>query len=268
MLEPRSWGSVCPTDLPIADQRGLKMTNLPSPEYSRHRTQAGSANTLGGAGYSLSGWLPQFSICLASQLHCPRFCDVSSPGRAKSWARVRPEIISRSRALWQAISLGATQGRRTMELMVEQSALSQQVLLEHQTLGHIVNAIRATIGWNYQGPNLARKIVSLRFVGQSLQRHLKHLMGLEEEDGYMVDVLETRPELKDEVESLRQEHVHFRTGLNRILNRLKKVSTTDQATVSAISDTLLALLEKLDAHSHKETGLIQDALLTDEGGEG
>ena len=93
-------------------------------------------------------------------------------------------------------------------------------------------------------------------------------MGLEEEDGYMVDVLTSRPELKDEVEALRQEHVHFRTGLNRTLNRLKQVAPTDHATVTAISEDLLALLEKLDAHSHKETGLMQHALLTDEGGEG
>jgi hypothetical protein len=155
-----------------------------------------------------------------------------------------------------------------MAQMVEHTELSQQVLLEHQTLGHIVSAIRATVGWNYQGPTLARKIASLLFVCQSLQRHLKHLMGLEEEGGYMVDVLETRPELKDEIEALRQEHVHCRTGLNRILNRLKKATPTDQATVAVISESLLALLDKLDAHSHKETGLLQHALLTDEGGEG
>jgi hypothetical protein len=152
--------------------------------------------------------------------------------------------------------------------IVDHSAASQQVLIEHQTLGHIVSAIRATVAWNHKGPDLARKIVSLRFVCQSLQRHLKHLMCLEEEEGYMLDVLETRPELKDEVDALRQEHVHFRTGLNRTLNRLRKASPTDQATVTAISDGLSTLLEKLDAHSHKETGLIQHALLTDEGGEG
>jgi len=151
---------------------------------------------------------------------------------------------------------------------VEQTVLSHQVLVEYQALGNIVSALRATVDWNYQGADFTRKIESLRFVSQSLQRHLKHLMGLEEEDGYMVDVLTSRPELKDEVEALRQEHVHFRTGLNRTLNRLKQVAPTDHATVTAISEDLLALLEKLDAHSHKETGLMQHALLTDEGGEG
>lgn len=155
-----------------------------------------------------------------------------------------------------------------MEQTLDHSAVSRQVLLEHQTLGHIVSAIRATIAWNYQGPDLCRKIASLRFVCQSLRRHIKHMMGLEEADGYMLDVLEIRPELKDEVEGLRQEHVHFRTGLNRILNRLKNASPTDQAAVRSISNSLVSLLEKLDAHSHKETGLIQHALLTDEGGEG
>jgi hypothetical protein len=39
-------------------------------------------------------------------------------------------------------------------------------------------------------------------------------------------------------------------------------------TLAKISEELAALLEKLDEHSHKETGLIQHALLKDEGGEG
>jgi hemerythrin-like domain-containing protein len=151
---------------------------------------------------------------------------------------------------------------------VDHSAISEQVLVEHKILAHIVNALRASIDWNHRGTDLTRKIGSLRFVSQSLQRHLKHLTGLEEEDGYMSVVVESHPGLQDEVAALRQEHVHFRTGLNRILNRLKKARPDDHATVAAISEDILALLEKLDAHSHKETGLIQHASFTDEGGEG
>ena len=108
-------------------------------------------------------------------------------------------------------------------------AIPQQVLVEHQTLAYVISALRATMGWKYQGADLTRKLASLRFVGQSFQRHLKHLMELEEEDGYMAVVLADRPELTDEVEGLRQEHEQFRKGLNRILSRLRRVAPTDHA---------------------------------------
>jgi hypothetical protein len=151
---------------------------------------------------------------------------------------------------------------------VDHLAISEQVLVEHKILSHITSALRATIGWQYQRADLTRKIGSLRFVGQSLQRHLKHLMGLEEEDGYMTVILESHPELSDEIEALRQEHGHFRKGLARILTRLRRIQATDHVALAKTSDLLLALLEKLDEHSHKETGLIQHAYLKEEGGEG
>jgi hypothetical protein len=151
---------------------------------------------------------------------------------------------------------------------VDHLAISEQVLVEHKILSHITNALRATIGWKYQRADLTRRIGSLRFVGQSLQRHLKHLMGLEEEDGYMTVILESHPELSDEIESLRQEHGQFRKVLARILTRLRLIPATDHLALAKISERLLALLEELDAHSHKETGLIQHALLKEEGGEG
>jgi hypothetical protein len=147
-------------------------------------------------------------------------------------------------------------------------AIPQQVLVEHQTLAFVTSALRSTIGWKYQGANLSRKLASLQFVGQSFQRHLKHLMSLEEEDGYMAVVLASRPELNDEVQVLRKEHDYFRKTLTRILNRLRKVEPTDHATFAAVSEELLAMLEKLDQHSRRETDLLQEALLTDEGGEG
>jgi len=147
-------------------------------------------------------------------------------------------------------------------------AIPQQVLVEHQTLAYITSALRATIGWKYQGADLSRKLDSLRFVGQSFQRHLKHLMTLEEEDGYMTVVLESRPDLSEEVDRLQKEHAQFRRTLSRIMTRLRRLVPTDHGTYNKVADDLLALLEKLDEHSKKETGLLQEALLRDEGGEG
>lgn len=170
--------------------------------------------------------------------------------------------------LGESVEVGRSSAPLQQETIADHMAVSEQVLVEHKILAHLASALRATIGWKFQGADLTRKIRSLRSVGQLLQRHLKHLMGLEEEDGYMSVILESHPELSDEIEALRQEHGQFRKGLNRILTRLRLVQPTDPLALAKISEELLALLKKLDEHSHKETGLIQHALLKDEGGEG
>lgn len=146
--------------------------------------------------------------------------------------------------------------------------IPEQVLIEHEILALVMGGLRTTIGWKHQGADLSRKLESLRFVGQSFQRHLKRLLALEENDGYMSVVVASRPELNDEVQALRQEHDEFRKGLNRILTRLRVVQPTDHLTFAKISEELVALLEKLEKHNHKEAGLIEHALLQDEGGEG
>lgn len=147
-------------------------------------------------------------------------------------------------------------------------ALPQQVLVENQTLAFVTSALRSTIGWKFQGSDLSRKLSSLLFVLQSFQRHLKRLMSLEEEEGYMSVVLNSRPELHEEVEALRREHDEFRAATARILARLRRLAPTDHQGFAKASEKLLALLDKLDAHSKKEIDLLQEALLQDEGGEG
>jgi hemerythrin-like domain-containing protein len=151
---------------------------------------------------------------------------------------------------------------------VEHHALTQQVLAEHQTLAFIISALRSTMGWKFAGSDLSRKLASSLFVGQSFQRHLKRLLSLEEEEGYMDVVTTTHPELHEEVEKLRHEHDDFRRDLPRLLNRLRRVSSTDHEAFAKISLDIEALLDRLEAHRTKETDLIQQALLQDEGGEG
>lgn len=146
--------------------------------------------------------------------------------------------------------------------------LSQQVLLEHQTLANVAAALRTTIGWSYDAADLSRKLSSLMFVGKSYKRHFRRLLALEEEGGYLAVVLESRPELADEVAALHQQHAQFRKALARVLVRLRRVDATDHAAFAAICGDLIALLDTIDRHNQRENGLLQEALLRDEGGEG
>ncbi|MGD9719946.1 MAG: hemerythrin domain-containing protein [Pirellulales bacterium] len=151
---------------------------------------------------------------------------------------------------------------------MEHHDIQQQVLIEHETLAHIVSALRTTIGWKTQVLDFSRKLSSLRFVCDSFQRHLKRLLQMEQAHGYMTAVLEARPDMGDVVRALRLEHTTFRKQTRDVMGRLKTVASTDHAAFDAICADLSGLLDALDAHNQKETDVLQEALLRDEGGEG
>jgi hemerythrin-like domain-containing protein len=146
--------------------------------------------------------------------------------------------------------------------------ISQQTLIEHEMLKHITDALRLALGWKQEGGDAARKLSTVRFITRSLQRHLDHLWGLEERDGYMDAVLTLSPHLSKRVNALKGEHEEFRRTVPGIVDRLEQVSSTDQTALAAVWDELLALLQKLDEHSRKETGLLLESFGTEGGGEG
>jgi uncharacterized membrane protein YccC len=146
--------------------------------------------------------------------------------------------------------------------------VEQQAMVEHAMLKHICNALRVTLDWKVEGDDFSRHLSSLRFVAQSLQRHLDRMMALEECEGYMDEVVEICPRLAEKVGALKQDHERFRQALSRILSRLDHLSPTDLAAFTESCGAMRDLLEKLDEHSATETVVIQEAYLQDEGGSG
>ena len=146
--------------------------------------------------------------------------------------------------------------------------IAQQTFLEQGMLNHITDALRSTIDWKLQGDDLSRKLSTLRFMAQSLQRHLERVMALEEYDGYMDMVGRLSPHLGKEVDALRQEHDQFRKAVPRIVARLERISSTDHIPLGIVCDELLVLLEGLEGHNRKEADLIQEAFDREGGGEG
>jgi hemerythrin-like domain-containing protein len=146
--------------------------------------------------------------------------------------------------------------------------IAQQISIEHGMLKNITDALRLALGWQMQGDDLSRKLSTVRFISQSLQRHLEHLMGLEEYDGYMDMVAESTPHLARRVDGLRNEHDQLRRMVNRIVPRLERTSHSDPAEVDKLCAELVGLVDKLDEHNKKETALLQEAMGRDGGGEG
>jgi len=146
--------------------------------------------------------------------------------------------------------------------------LTEQMLVEHEMLKHIMDGLRAAIGWKLDGDDLSRKLSTISFIAQALQRHLDHLLTLEEYDGYMDAVVNLSPQLSRRVDALRLEHDQFRKATRVAVYRLEHASTTDRTVFHNVCEDLLALLEKLNAHTGKEMTLLQEAFQRDSGGEG
>jgi len=92
--------------------------------------------------------------------------------------------------------------------------LAQQTVIEQNMLMLLIEGLRNTLAWKVRGTDFVRKLSTLRFVTQSFQRHLEHVLALQEYDGYMDLVLQVSPQLRNVVAALRQEHDQFRKELH------------------------------------------------------
>jgi hypothetical protein len=146
--------------------------------------------------------------------------------------------------------------------------LSQQALIEHDLLRHLVDGLRATLAWQTDGGDFTRKLSTVRFISQSFQRHLERLLALEESDGYLDDVAAISPRLGRQVDALRAEHDRLREAARRAVHRLEQVSSVDGAGFAGICDDLAALLDRVEGHSREEVMVLQETFDRDIGGEG
>lgn len=140
--------------------------------------------------------------------------------------------------------------------------------MEHQILDHVKNALRVTVDWKAPAVSMPRKLSSVQFTLKSFQRHLERLMAIEEEDGYMVVVAEAKPNLQYRIDQLAGDHDRFRRRVRAILPQLEDLTEWQQVDFEETCDKIRQLLNDVDRHDEEEVSLLQDSLLSDEGGEG
>ena len=156
---------------------------------------------------------------------------------------------------------------------VDTRSLANAAWMEHQILDHVKGALRVTLGWQVPAVGLSRKLSSVQFTLKSFQRHLERLMDIEERDGYMVVVAESKPHLAVRVERLENDHQNFRQVIEHLLPEVESLQANsilgdENKAFEEKCIEIYALLDKVDLHDREEIGLLQESLLYDEGGEG
>lgn len=140
--------------------------------------------------------------------------------------------------------------------------------MEHAVLEHIKQALRVTLDWQAPEVSLPRKISSLQFTIQSLQRHLERVMKIEEEGGYLAIVLDTKPQLQDRLEALAGDHQSFRLRMKALAPALNSLNEWEEDSFKRVCTELRQLLDDIDQHDRQEVGLLQESFVEEEGGGG
>jgi hypothetical protein len=149
-----------------------------------------------------------------------------------------------------------------------QSTKASTACMEHQILDHIKQALRVTLNWEAPVVSMPRKLSSLQFTFKSFQRHFERVIAIEEEGGYMSEVIDTKPHLQNRIERLESDHAQFRTRLKRLKSELNDIQEWEEPRFNIVCSELCQLLDEVDAHDLGEVDLLQESLLCDEGGEG
>lgn len=151
---------------------------------------------------------------------------------------------------------------------MDSSSTYYQFTVESEVLDHIKNALRGAIMSDGKRMGLDRKVSSVRFVAESLQRHLERLLDLEEEVGYQELLEEIKPHLHDRATLLLKEHMEIRKTLQAIAKMTPNLKPGDEPHFVHFCENVLALLDKVDRHERSERIILQELYCSDEGGEG
>ena len=140
--------------------------------------------------------------------------------------------------------------------------------MEHQMLEHIKSALRVTINWTAPEVSYHRKRSSVAFAMKSFARHMERLMAIEEENGYMKSVADAKPNMQVRVTELRKQHEHFRRATEQLSSQLDELQDWQEGEFERVCEGIRDLLAEVDMHDESEVSLLQETLLSDEGGEG
>lgn len=152
--------------------------------------------------------------------------------------------------------------------MLRGSSTVSTACMEHQVLEHIKQALRVTIDWEAPLVSMPRKLSSIQFTLKSFQRHLDRVISIEEDGGYMSEVLDAKPYYQNRIEQLQSDHRRFRARLRQLLPELNEFKEWEGSRFEQVCNDLRELLDDVDRHDMQEVELLQESLLCDEGGEG
>src|SRR5215213_8382584 len=120
-------------------------------------------------------------------------------------------------------------------------SVASTACMEHQIFDHIKQALLVTLNWQAPSVSMPRKLSSLQFTIKSFQRHFERVISIEDEGGYMRDVLDFKPYMEERIEQLSADHVRFRERLRALIPKLNEIKEWDEPRFEGICEELRSL---------------------------
>jgi hypothetical protein len=156
----------------------------------------------------------------------------------------------------------------TTETTTHSDARFYQFTVENQVLDHVKSALRKTLASDEDRMGLERKVSTVKFVTESLVRHLIRLLDLEDETEAADPIAENKPHLAEKTAALQFEHSQFRAVLQEMSDQARGISPDNEPHFDAFCRDVLAFLDRLDQHEARELAILQELHNAEEGGEG
>lgn len=135
--------------------------------------------------------------------------------------------------------------------------LAEQIKNEHECLKRDLGVIRENITREAAAENFAEWRLEFMWRLRDFKNHLLKHFDLEEEGGFMSEILQQAPEAANQVKKLEAEHGEILSRLDGILADLKGMEVKEPSRLEDIRHRVLQWIALMHAHEETENKLIQ-----------
>ncbi len=143
--------------------------------------------------------------------------------------------------------------------------IAARIRKEHQHLEEEMKKIRNFISHDVLVSEYPKWRLDFLWILRDFHNVLHKHFDLEEEGGFMSDVLEVAPHRVPAIEQLQKEHDILNQNLLDIIKCLKECQEKEDALLADVKKRILQLLDLLEEHEVSEGELLASTYLQDEG---
>lgn len=144
-------------------------------------------------------------------------------------------------------------------------SIASRVQEEHESLKSTMASIRAEMALGAQAAHFSDWRLNFVWCLRDFQNALLKHFDLEEDGGFMTDLVAISPGCAARVAILKQEHEDIIPRLNELTEELKGMTSKQPVELERITTGIIDLFELLERHEAAERELIQDVYFQDIG---
>jgi len=148
---------------------------------------------------------------------------------------------------------------------LKEKEIAAKIREEHERIKQDMKKINTLAGAHVSQEGYAKWRLDLIWLLRDFKNALQKHFDLEEEGGFMTDVVKIAPQNINAVQKLETEHETMNAMMEEILTSLKDQEEKDDLKLEALRQRIGEFFEVLESHEAAEGDLIESTYLQDEG---